>query len=72
MVLFSHEFLVGIVGQSIVTFQDFGVSSVEDVEDGAILENEILVIFSGLLADYFEDVQSVEKYLILFELGDIH
>lgn len=72
MVLFSHEFLIGIVGQSIITLQDLGISSIEHIEDGAVLEDEVLIVVSGLPADYFEDVQRVEKYLILLEFGDIH
>lgn len=68
MVLFSHELLIGIVGQSIITLQYLWISPIEDIKDSAVFEDEVLIVVSGLLANYFEDIQCVEKYLVLLEL----
>lgn len=71
MVLFSHQFLIGIVGQPIVTLEYFGIGSIKHIKDGAVLEYEILVFVSGLLAEHLEDVECVEEYLVFLEFGNI-
>lgn len=71
MILLAHELFVGIVCKAIITLEDFRVRLIEDIEDGAVFEDEILIVISGFFADHFEDVESVEQDLILFVARDV-
>jgi hypothetical protein len=56
MVLLSHKFLIGIVSQPIIASQQLGIGPIENVEDSAVLEDEVFIFVSDLLPHYFEDV----------------
>lgn len=71
-VLLTHQFLVSVIRQPIIALEQLWISLAEHVEYGAVLENEVIEAISVFLAHDFEDVESVEQYLVLFVPRNIH